>query len=38
MFFLTDIGNYSVEYKMHGFINHASPNDLMMQFLYQTGM
>lgn len=31
MFFLTDIGNYSINYKMHGFINHASPNDLMMQ-------
>ncbi|MBQ3020968.1 MAG: ribose-phosphate diphosphokinase [Bacilli bacterium] len=28
---LTDIGNYSIEYKMHGFINHTSPNDLMMQ-------
>lgn len=31
LFFLTDIGNYSIEYKMHGFINHASPNDLMTQ-------
>ncbi len=31
MFFLTDIGNYSVEYKMHGLINHTSPNDLMME-------
>ena len=31
MFFLTDIGNYSIEYYMHGFINHTSPNDLMMQ-------
>ena len=31
MFFITDIGNYSIEYKMHGFINHTSPNDLMMQ-------
>ena len=31
MFLLTDIGNYSVKYKMHGFINHASPNDLMAQ-------
>ena len=31
MFLLTDIGNYSLEYKMHGFINHTSPNDLMMQ-------
>ena len=31
VFMLTDIGNYSLEYKMHGFINHTSPNDLMMQ-------
>lgn len=31
LFFLTDVGNYSLEYKMHGFINHTSPNDLMMQ-------
>ncbi len=31
LFFLTDIGNYSVEYTMRGFTNHASPNDLMMQ-------
>lgn len=31
LFFLTDIGNYSLQYKMHGFINHTSPNDLMMQ-------
>lgn len=31
MFLLTDIGNYSLEYKMHGFTNHTSPNDLMMQ-------
>ena len=31
MFFLTDIGNYSVEYNMHGFVNHTSPNDLMAQ-------
>lgn len=31
LFILTDIGNYSVEYKMHGFTNHTSPNDLMMQ-------
>ena len=31
LFFLTDIGNYSIEYKMHGFVNHTSPNDLMMQ-------
>lgn len=31
MFLLTDIGNYSIEYKMHGAINHTSPNDLMME-------
>ncbi len=31
LFLITDIGNYSIEYKMHGFINHASPNDLMTQ-------
>ena len=31
MYFLTDIGNYSITYNMHGFVNHASPNDLMMQ-------
>ena len=31
VFAITDIGNYSIEYKMHGFINHASPNDLMIQ-------
>ncbi len=31
MFFLTDIGNYSINYNMHGFTNCASPNDLMMQ-------
>ena len=31
MFFLTDIGNYSIEYKMRGLINHTSPNDLMME-------
>ena len=31
VFALTDIGNYSIEYEMHGFINHTSPNDLMMQ-------
>ena len=31
MFFLTDIGNYSGEYKMRGIVNHTSPNDLMMQ-------
>ena len=31
VFFITDIGNYSITYKMHGFLNHASPNDLLMQ-------
>ena len=31
VYFITDIGNYSLEYKMHGFINHTSPNDLIMQ-------
>ena len=31
VFFITDIGNYSVTYNMHGFTNHASPNDLLMQ-------
>ncbi|MBP3920249.1 MAG: ribose-phosphate diphosphokinase [Bacilli bacterium] len=31
VFIFTDIGNYSLEYKMHGFINHTSPNDLASQ-------
>ncbi len=31
VFILTDVGNYGIEYEMHGMINHASPNDLMMQ-------
>lgn len=31
VYFITDIGNYSIEYKMHGFINHTSPNDLIME-------
>ena len=31
LFLLTDIGNYSLEYKMHGLLNHTSPNDLLMQ-------
>ncbi len=31
IFTLTDIGNYSLEYKMRGLINHTSPNDLMIQ-------
>ena len=31
MFMLTDVGNYSLEYKMHGLVNHTSPNDLMVE-------
>ena len=31
LFLLTDIGNYSIEYNIHGFTNHASPNDLLIQ-------
>lgn len=31
VFAITDIGNYSIEYNMRGLINHASPNDLLMQ-------
>lgn len=31
MYLLTDVGNYSIEYKMHGFINRTSPNDLMVE-------
>ena len=31
VFLLTDIGNYSLTYKMRGLINHTSPNDLIMQ-------
>ncbi len=31
LFMLTDIGNYSLEYNMHGLKNHTSPNDLMFQ-------
>lgn len=31
VFAITDIGNYSIEYKMHGFINHTSPNDLIIE-------
>ena len=31
VFALTDIGNYSIEYEMHGFINHTSPNDLIIE-------
>lgn len=33
VFALTDIGNYSLEYKIHGFLNHTSPNDLIIQLL-----
>lgn len=32
-YIMTDIGNYSMEYEMHGFINHTSPNDLALQLL-----
>ena len=31
LYLLTDIGNYSITYNMHGFTNHTTPNDLMMQ-------
>lgn len=31
LFFLTDIGNYSLTYNMHGYENHTSPNDLFVQ-------
>ena len=31
VFMLTDIGNYSISYKIHGHMNYASPNDLMTQ-------
>lgn len=31
VFALTDIGNYSLTYEMHGLENHTSPNDLLMQ-------
>ena len=31
VYFLTDIGNYSLTYNMHGYTNHTSPNDLLMQ-------
>ena len=31
VYFITDIGNYSITYNIHGFTNHASPNDLLMQ-------
>lgn len=31
VYYITDIGNYSLEYNMRGIINHTSPNDLMME-------
>lgn len=31
VFALTDVGNYSITYKMHQIENHASPNDLFTQ-------
>lgn len=31
LFFLTDIGNYSITYNMRGYVNHTSPNDLMAE-------
>lgn len=31
LFFIQDIGNYSLTYKMRGFENHTSPNDLMVE-------
>lgn len=31
VYLFQDIGNYSIAYNMHGFINHASPNDLAQQ-------
>ncbi len=31
VFFITDIGNYSIEYNMHGYTNRTSPNDLIME-------
>ena len=31
IFMLTDIGNYSLTYNMHGLVNHTSPNDLIME-------
>lgn len=31
IYILQDIGNYSLTYDMHGFINHTSPNDLAQQ-------
>ena len=31
IFILTDVGNYSLTYNLHGLTNHTSPNDLMIQ-------
>lgn len=31
MFMITDVGNYGVEYEMHGFTNHMSPNDIFVE-------
>lgn len=31
VYIFQDIGNYSIPYEMHGFINHTSPNDLAQQ-------
>lgn len=31
LYLLTDIGNYSIKYNMHGFDNHTSPNDWLME-------
>ena len=31
VYIFQDIGNYSMEYKMHGITNHTSPNDLNQQ-------
>lgn len=31
VYIFTDIGNFSMPYEMHGFINHTSPNDLACQ-------
>ena len=31
VFIIQDVGNYSITYEMHGFINHTSPNDLAQQ-------
>ena len=31
IYLLTDIGNYSITYNMHGIENHTSPNDLIME-------